>query len=174
MKKTLFVFLFAIFAIGVNAAEEKKTFSEIAADGIETVYNDGKEAVTTLYGDGKDVIKELYPDIKDALKSIGSAIGVAAEHVYTVLVKRYVVEGVTQLLIFIGSIVLLIFGIRGVNRFMKNEAIITWKITFPVIFSVIGFIMLLCVNYNDMLMGIINPEYGAINYIIEYTQSMIH
>lgn len=174
MKKILFVFLFTIGAINVNAAEDKKTFGEIAAESIETVYSDGKEVVTTLYGDGKDVIKELYPDIKDALKSIGSAIGVAAEHVYTVLVKRYVVEGVTQLLIFIGSIVLLIFGIRGVNRFMKNEAIITWKITFPIIFSVIGFIMLLCVNYNDMLMGIINPEYGAINYIIEYTQSMIH
>lgn len=174
MKKILFVFLFTLGVINVNAAEDKKTFGEIAAEGIETVYSDGKEVVTTLYGDGKDVIKELYPDIKNALKSIGSAIGVAAEHVYTVLVKRYVVEGVTQLLIFIGSIVLLVFGIRGMNRFVKNEAIITWKIAFPIIFSIIGFIMLLCVNYNDMLMGLINPEYGAINYIIEYTQSMIH
>lgn len=164
MKNILFVFLFTFEVISVNAAEGKNTFGEIAADGIETVYNDGKEAVATLYGDGKDVIKELYPDIKNALKSIGSAIGVAAEHVYTVLVKRYVVEGVTQLLIFIGSIVLLIFGIRGVNRFMKNESIITWKITFPIIFSMIGFIMLLCVNYNDMLMGLINPEYGVSLY----------
>ena len=60
---------------------------------------------------------------------------------------------------------------------MKNESIITWKITFPIIFSVIGFTMLLCVNYNDMLMGLINPDYGAINYIMEQVltyRSTIH
>lgn len=98
----------------------------------------------------------------------------AAEHVYTVLVKKYVVEGVAQLLIFIGSIILLIFGIRGVNKFVNTESVITWKVLFPLAFSIIGLVMLCNVNYNNMLMGIINPEYGAINYIIEYTQSMIH
>lgn len=173
IKQFIFSLVF-IFICLVSIGAEQETFGEKASDAVSTVYNDGKQVVTTVYSDGKDLLKTVYPEVKDAVVAIASAIGVAAEHVYTVLVKKYVVEGVAQLLIFVGSIILLIFGVRGVNKFINTESVITWKVLFPVAFSIVGLIMLFNVNYNNMLMGIINPEYGAINYIIEYTQSMMH
>jgi hypothetical protein len=33
--------------------------------------------------------------------------------------------------------------------------------------------MLFNVNYDDMLMGLINPEYGAINYILDFSKGLV-
>jgi hypothetical protein len=37
----------------------------------------------------------------------------------------------------------------------------------------IGLVMMVNVNYDNMLMGLINPEYGAIDYILEYSKTII-
>ena len=83
------------------ATPQKKEFGQETMKSIDTVYHDVKGAVSTLYSDGKEVIGTLYPEVKSAIVSIAKAIGVAAEHVYTVLVKNYVVVGVKWLILFL-------------------------------------------------------------------------
>jgi hypothetical protein len=43
----------------------------------------------------------------------------------------------------------------------------------PALCLIIGFFMIVNIDYDAMLMGLINPEYGAINYILEYSKELI-
>lgn len=172
MKKIILIIISSLIAFNIYAKETSVV--ESTTNGIATVYEDGKSAVSTVYEDSKDLIKSAYPEIKEAVKSIAGAIGVAAEHVYDVLVKKFIVDGIVYALWFLGGLILLLFGFKNLNKFIKTEDIINWKIIFPIVYMITAVGILLNVNYNDMFMGLINPEYGAINYIIEYTQNMIH
>ena len=180
MKKLLFIFAI-LFAVSISTYAE---IGETLTNSVGTVYNDGKAVVDSLYHDGKTVVgtvyddlKEgavnIYPDVKSAVVSIGKAIGVAAEHVYGVLVKKYLVLGVKQAFIFLIGLMALIIGIIGWRKYTKNNQPITYRIILPTALSIIGTIVLFNVNYDEMLMGLINPEYGAINYILEYTKDIV-
>lgn len=140
---------------------------------VSTVYEDGKNLVSTVYGDGKGLIKETYPEVKEAIIAIGSAIGVAAEHVYSVLVRKFIVDGVVQLLLCLFGLFFLVLGVIKLNKYIEQTERVTWKVLFPSLYMVIAVCSLGSVDFNEMLMGLINPEFGAINYIIEYSKSLV-
>lgn len=173
-----------MFCVSVSIYAEDTTFGEVltqstekvysdACSVIDTVYHDGKAVVKTVYNDMKAGTSSLYPDVKQAVISIANSIGVAAEHVYMVLVKKYIVLGVKELGIFIGAIVLLLLGYFGWNKKTKGDTPITYKLIPQALFIFVGIIMLVNVNYDDMLMGLINPEYGAINYILDFSKGLV-
>lgn len=140
---------------------------------ITTVYGDGKDLISTVYQDSKDIAANLYPEVKSAIIAIAKALGVAAEHLYTVLVKKYVVDGLVQAIPFIVGLVLLIIGWVKTEKFVKTHEQIRWQILYPIILACAGITCLCCVDYNTMFMGLINPEFGAINYILDFTKEMI-
>lgn len=183
MKKIFWIFLM-MFCVSVSIYAEDTSFGEVLTQSteqvysdaravIDTVYHDGKQAIQTVYGDMKAGTSSLYPDVKQAVISIANGIGVAAEHVYMVLVKKYVVLGVKELGIFIGAIVLLLLGYFGWNKKTKGDVPITYKLIPQALFIFVGLVMLANVNYDDMLMGLINPEYGAINYILDFSKGLV-
>ena len=144
-----------------------------AKAAIDTVYHDGKAVVQTVYSDLKGGTSTIMPSVKDAVVSIGKSIGVAAEHVYNVLVKKYVVMGVKELMIFVGGVILLIVGLIIWLKKTGKDGPITYSLIAPAAMFLIGVIMMINVNYDNMLMGLINPEYGAIDYILEYSKTLI-
>lgn len=183
MKKIFWIFLM-VFCFSVSIYAEGTSIGEVLTQSTEQVYSDARSIVDTVYHDGKDAIQtvyndmksgtgSLYPDVKKAIVSIANSLGIAAEHVYTVLVKKYVVLGVKELGIFIGAIVLLLFGYFGWNKKTKGDTPITYKVIPHVLFMILGTCMLFNVNYDDMLMGLINPEYGAINYILDFSKGLV-
>ena len=183
MKKIFWIFLM-MFCFSISIYAEDTSFGEVLTQSteqvysdaravIDTVYHDGKQAIQTVYGDMKAGTSSLYPDVKQAVISIANGIGVAAEHVYMVLVKKYVVLGIKELGIFIGAIVLLLLGYFGWNKKTKGDVPITYKLIPQALFIFIGLVMLANVNYDDMLMGLINPEYGAINYILDFSKGLV-
>lgn len=153
--------------------EAVSTLHQDVKDITSTVHEDVKSITTTLYGDGKDAITTLYPDIRSALVAIGKAIGVAAEHVYNVLVKKFVVDGIVQLLPFLLGIILIIISWVKFGRYFKYYHRPEWHILYPITLLTIGVIILFHVNYNVMIMGLVNPEYGALNYILEYSKQIL-
>lgn len=185
MKKFLTIFSILFVCIVASAQDNQKKFSEKLSEAtatlhedskeaISTVYNDGKNVVSTLYNDGKDLASVIYPDVKSAISSIAKAIGVAAEHVYKVLVKSYVVKGAKELVIFVLGLIFIFFcGILRFNKFYAIQKEINWKVVFPTVWIIAGAILLFCVDYNTMLMGLINPEFGAIDYILQYTKTVL-
>lgn len=179
MKKH-FVLLMVVMFISTSIYAEPETFGSVLTGATETIYQDGKNIVDTLYHDGKAAIKTvyedaktgLYPDIKTAISHIAEGIGVAAEHVYAVLVKKFLVDGVKELAVFILGIILLILSYCQWSKLIKNEKRITYKSLIPGIFALTGIIAVSCVDFNELFMGLINPEYGAINYILEYSKTL--
>lgn len=169
------------FAKPTNEAKEtlnsaKEAISSIRQDVkdiVSVTHDDLKSITSTLYGDGKDAITSLYPDIRSAVIAIGQAIGVAAEHVYTVLVKKFVVDGIVQLLPFLLGLLLIGIAWFKMSSYFKTHEKIEWHILYPCILLVTGIVALSCVDYNVMVMGLVNPEYGALNYILEYSKEML-
>lgn len=180
MKKIFYIFIFVftvftvtdIYAKG-EVANAMSTVYEDITGTTSTLYADAKEGVKTVYNDSKHLIKDAYPEVKAAVVSIGQSIGCAAEHVYTVLVKKYIVDGFVELIWMLLSGALFIYGFININAAIKKSEYLTWKLIFPVIYTITGVILLLNVDYQTMLMGLINPEWGAINYILEYTKTML-
>jgi len=174
----LFIMLFAFTCVSyagvgdvlVNSAD---TLYHDGKAMVDSVYHDGKDAVVTVYKDAKEGASSIYPDVKSAIISIGKAIGVAAEHVYGVLVKKYFVIGVKELCTFIGGILMLLFGCIYWRKYTKDGTPITYGLVMPLVLIIVGISIILKVDYDGMLMGLINPEYGAINYILEYTKGLV-
>lgn len=156
-----------------NAKETVATFHDDVKSAITTMYDDAGAIISTLYGDGKDAITALYPDVKSAVVAIGKAIGVAAEHVYTVLVKKFIVDGIVQLLPFLLGLVLIGIGWYKLSKYLQVHEGIEWRILYPIFLLFFGMIALSSVDYNTMVMGLVNPEYGALNYILEYSKTML-
>ena len=108
MKKYLSILV--IFLLSVTMLQAKTNFGDVLTNAVDTVYQDGRAAVSTVYGDLKTGVTTIYPDVKNAVVQIAQGLGIAAEHVYTVLVKKFLVDGVKELAIFILGIILVIFG----------------------------------------------------------------
>jgi hypothetical protein len=177
MKRVVIIFLMLFaFACVCDANVVVNSVDSVYHDGkavVDTVYHDGKAVVSTLYTDAKNGASGIYPDVKSAVKSIGKAIGVAAEHVYGVLVKKYFVLGIKEALIFISGVIMIITGVFYWRKYTKDDAPITYGLLMPIILLFFGIGTVINIDYDSMLMGIINPEYGAINYILEYTKTLI-
>lgn len=180
MKKIFYIFIIAFTLFNVTdiyakgeVANAMATVYEDVTGTTSTLYNDAKEGVKTVYNDSKHLIKDAYPEVKAAVVSIAQSIGCAAEHVYTVLVKKYVVDGIVELIWMLLSGALFIYGFINVNNCIKNSEYLNLKLLFPVTYTITGIVLLLNVDYQTMLMGLINPEWGAINYILEYTKTML-
>ena len=182
MKKFLILILVAILSIGGINAKSDKT-SKVITDGIETVYDDtkstigevytdAKSAVTTIYSDVKDVTAEIYPDVKSAITEIARGLGVGAEYVWTVLVKQYVVLGVAELLKFILFLILTIVGIILTVKVINSSKEINWKIFPTLLITLIGVFMTCGIDYVTILQGLINPDFGAINYVLDFIKTL--
>ena len=176
MKKVFFILL--TFLATASYADNK--FGDIllkaqqdGGSAVEALYNDGKSVVSTVYNDSKSAVSELYPDVKSAIVSIAEGIGVAAEHVYHVLVKSFVVKGVKELIIAVFALLIFSFGLYQFYKYVNITKVINWKIIFPLLLCVLGLFVGFKVNYDDLLMGLINPHFGAINYILEYAKNLV-
>ena len=172
--KKIFYMLLALFVLTPPLlAAPKKTEVPTEKVTFSQVYEDGVTAISTVYNDGKTAVSELAPEIKTAIIAIAQSLGVAVEHVYTVLVKKFVVDGVVQLIPFLIGLILLILGWIKLEKFLRGNKAITWHIFYPAILLAVGIISLTSVNYQTMLLGLINPEYGVINYILEYSKTLL-
>lgn len=173
--KKIFILFAMIFAFTLCVSTDAHADAgKILVNSVDSVYHDGKTVVGTVYSDLKEGASGIYPDVRKAIVSIGKAIGVAAEHVYTVLVKKYFVIGVKQLCICVIGLLALLFGYIGWKRTTPVGQPITYRVIVPLAFMIVGIFTLANVNYDDMLMGLINPEYGAINYILDYSKDIVN
>ena len=81
-----------------------------------------------------------------------------------------VVKGAVEILHLVFALIFIIFGCVLFSKNF-NSTQITWKIIPGIIVVIIGLIIACNVDYYTMLMGLINPEFGAINYILEFVKA---
>ncbi len=111
---------------------------------------------------------KVYSDIKESLKGLGSALKVSSEHVYKIIVQQQLVDSITRTILFIIALVLLIICIKtGVKKEWTDSSVAGITSIIGVIICVLTIIY--CLGHTkDIVMGFVNPEYGAIQDIMEF------
>jgi len=109
------------------------------------------------------------------IDKLAAKLGVAAEHVYGVLVKQAVVSGVLSTLMMIAAIIVAVFLTKSLAKksreYQKHVGeyslnpyqVIHWCMVFAL--TVLSIAAL--TNGSDMVGKIINPEYYAIKEILD-------
>ncbi len=111
--------------------------------------------------------EKIYNDVSSAIAVLSQKLGVAAEHVYGVLVRQQVAEGIFSLV----AIALCIIGIFIASKFAKYGLSIYEKhedtAFLIVIIAGAGIIIMLSASiFNTSgVLKIVNPEYYAIQEI---------
>ena len=177
MKKILIFIICTIFSIGAFSKENNvvngvETVYDDTKSTIETVYNDTKSVVATIYGDMKDVASEIYPDVKNALSEIARGLGIGVEYTWTVLVKQYVVIAIAELIKLLLILAIIICGIVWLWKVVKNNTAITWKVIPGALMLIIGLSMMHSIDFIEIIQGLVNPDFGAINYVLQFIKSL--
>jgi hypothetical protein len=155
------------------------------AQVLDSIASKTKQVVTTTKEAVKDGVavvdtssnfKHIYTDIKTGITALAQGLKVGVEHVYMVLVKQQIVNSVVYLFIFILAIVSIIICYKQWGKIEVDNygnAKETRPLATTIIFGCLGFILSLIflVNINTMIMGFVNPEYGAIQQIISVVKT---
>jgi hypothetical protein len=144
--------------------------------------------------DTSSTFKLMYSDFKQGIVALASSLKVGTEHVYFVLVKQQIVYAVVWLVTFIIGFLLVLNWIKQ----YKNKDEIWWMSgrenpysnksyptgsneSYPTGLGIVRFIQILvCLtmlitsifNFDVIMTGFINPEYGAIRDVIEMVKTI--
>lgn len=137
------------------------------------------ETVSTVNQlDTSSTFKQMWGDVKQGLVVLASNLKVGTEHVYYVLVKQQIVKAITYLIIaIIGFWMLMSF----MNKFKSDERWATsngkdiegigvLRVVQLLISAVLLFIAIM--HVDTVVTGFVNPEYGAIENIIDIVKSI--
>ena len=152
-----------------------------AIDSTKTMANQGIHSFDTSSN-----FKLIYSDFKSGMAGMASALKVTTEHVYVVLVKQQVVKSISTLMIIIFWFVMFFifyrFSKSSYNKHLLtnqsytiDETILGAMSILSALASVgcfIGGACLFGLNYNKIITGFINPEYGAITDVFEFIKTV--
>lgn len=129
----------------------------------------------------KITISTVYKDVREALSELGKGLKVGSEKVWSVLVVQQKVEAITWLIIDVLLITLLIICTTKTLKWMarlqtpddewhKDYIEEHPQIIVGIILSIVLLIISLVIVFGTMsniVTGFINPEYGALERIME-------
>lgn len=123
----------------------------------------------------KELMREIIASGSAALKDFAQAAKTTGEHVYGVLVRQQMVEGISMIIALILFIVsLATVWIRVVHpRYKKSKAKESYSSGDPEffaglsIFLFILFIGALCIFLSLAIQKVLNPEFFAIKFIFD-------
>jgi hypothetical protein len=179
MKKFILT-LSILFALGLTSNLIANTDSSAISSIITTtgnVIDSTKQAITETLSvvDTSSNFKNIYNDLKGGVAAIAQSLKIGAEHVFIVLVKQQVVNAIVYLVLALIGIILAFAAYRqwGLIKYnAKGDLVEVRPVVFTVIFGVLSFILLIITIFNidTIIMGFVNPEYGAIQDIIKFVR----
>ena len=172
MKKILIVLtlLFSQLAVGQTVASVIDSTKSVVSNAIDSTKTAVQKGVGIV--DTSSNFKMVYTDIKDGISALASGLRVGAEHVYMVLVKQQIVYAIVYLIIGLFSLFLIVNWINGykdTKQEWSNSEEPTGLGIIKLIQIIVGGIMLgvFLFHIDTIIMGFVNPEYGAIQTIID-------
>lgn len=115
--------------------------------------------------DWKEVMgKDFGVKLEDAMSKLAHGIGQAVEHVYVVLVRQQLTDGIVMTLgCLIGLILLSVLMWQGTKWLHRNNEM---ELMPFIIFPIVGFIVCFIFFFIG-IKHILNPEYYAIHEIMD-------
>lgn len=176
MKKVLSI----LMVFGLLFTSQTKAFNvSQTLDSVKSIATSIKDsAVQSVKGvDTSSTFKAMYSDFKQGIVALASSLKVGAEHVYGVLVRQQVVYAIVYLVLSIIGFILILNWIKKYKddkeEWVGNEEP-TGLGVIRIIQIVVAFIMIFIgiVNIDLIMTGFINPEYGAIQDVIEMVKDV--
>mgnify|MGYP003403491332 CR=1 FL=1 len=174
MKKLIFILSILCFQLSASTIDKHLTKAEnLAGKTMDSLYELPSKAVNAVK-DGTHLIdtssnfKMIYNDITSGISAIATGLKVGAEHVYTILVKKYMIDGITSGLLTLLSIIAFLWFLN--KKTLKLDSNSEFPEVFPVLIVTIilfGFVISGLVNLSNILNNIFNPEYEALKFILE-------
>lgn len=148
---------------------------EAVADSAKVAVKEGVHAVDTSSN-----FRLIYTDMRDGIAALATSLKVGAEHVYMVLVKQQVVYAISYTILDLALIITtLVFMILFYRNYSHTKDINhPWYkddmydhfglIGNLLLFMFFGVLTIIIIGNTatDIITGFINPEYGAIQTII--------
>jgi hypothetical protein len=191
MKKQLLTLLLAITSITLFAQTPKTDGTQIHVDHTKEAASAISKVTTTVSNaidSGKQAVKEgvqfidtssnfkrIYSDAKAGILGLASALKVGAEHVYMVIVKQQVVNAIVWIAVAAVLVFIPLFYEKRLRKWAAEGAsdsdggIWFLYVVGAILPMFIGFLILIF-NMNTIIMGFVNPEYGAIKDIIDFVR----
>jgi len=162
--KKLLLLLIVLFTVSTNYAQQDTTgVLHRVSEGIKT---------TTSKVDTGSLYKQIYGDVKTGLKAVAEGLKVGVEHVYIVLVKQQVVKSITWTLLIILSFISICLWFKAYKSkevwFDGSDATGLGVVrTIQLILSSLIFVISI-LYINTIITGFINPEYGALEEVVDF------
>jgi uncharacterized membrane protein YuzA (DUF378 family) len=171
MKKFLIVLtlLFSQLAVGQTVASVIDSTKSVVSNAIDSTKTAVKKGIGIV--DTSSNFKMVYTDIKDGITALALGLRVGAEHVYMVLVKQQIVYAIVYLIIGLFALFLIVNWINGykdTKQKWHDDDITGLGIIKTIQIAIAGVMLgVFLFHIDNIVMGFVNPEYGAIQEIID-------
>ena len=172
MKKFLIVLtlLFSQLAVGQTVASVIDSTKSVVSNAIDSTKTAVKKGVGIV--DTSSNFKMVYTDIKDGISALASGLRVGAEHVYMVLVKQQIVYAIVYLIVGLFALFLIVNWINGYKdtkqKWAEDEGPTGLGVIKTIQMAIAGVMLgVFLFHIDTIIMGFVNPEYGAIQTIID-------
>jgi hypothetical protein len=109
---------------------------------------------------------EIAKQVSEVLDVLAQKFGSTVEHLWGILIKQAYVEGIISLVWVIISIIVGTISIKYIIKFFKEEDDGWEGMLFAICFGLIALSALVfCLNINDTIRALVNPEFYAIKEI---------
>lgn len=192
MKKSFSIAVFLLVSILSFAGDTtivQKSVGQIT-QSISDAGNGIGSAIKSVVPDSATLsFAKVYGDVKAGISALASSLKVGAEHVYYILVRQQVVYSVTYLTIILILVIAATIGYRearkafnghqklgiesiGEDNMRDWEIISSSKGALAIVLSIatialsVACVIVTASTLDNIIMGLLNPEYGAIKDII--------
>lgn len=173
MKKlfTILLIVLSINSYSKTSQQEKEKIIKEQSDGIPGQSTNTTLTAQEVYND----VKSAGPDVQNALKSLAKSLKVTVDKLWNILVRQQLVNSVGYLILMILSILSWINFYYRVKQGELNRNTYSWRDSDTITCIISGMLaivgtILSSIHFQPMLTGFLNPEYGAIETILETTK----
>lgn len=123
--------------------------------------------------DTSSLFREMYGDIRYAIGALASSLKVGSEHVYKVLVKQQVANSIVWLILWVLDLICIYLSIKLLTS-VKDWTDPSARAIAGIMGSIgSGCLLIACfAHIPTIVTGFVNPEYGAMQDIINMVKSV--
>lgn len=116
--------------------------------------------------------QQVYTDLKSAIDSMADGLGVAAEHVYEVMVMQQFINSLAYSVLILTGVVLIVISIKAMQSVEDWDEAPSVMGICGILLGILGLVVFSTgiININDIITGFLNPEYGAIKEIMSFVK----
>ena len=188
MKKLLLLCVIFISYAGFSNNEEtlknsEKIVTKVAdsilsksSKGVNVLYDDIKDGTSTIYTDIKN---GAYPEVKNGLNILAKELKTSVNNVWDIIVKQQIIYSIAYLILFITSLFLWFKFSKAFiickSELDENGKSIPDNVLLCIVLGSLAVVNSIISGYHvvPMLTGFFNPEYGALETIIQTSKHII-